>query len=91
MLAQIAILAHMGFPVPAEAADIGLIDALLYYSKSKGTLTAGAFETTIRDFSRVVSAWLQAGAGGRAGVDHRAGRVCAYHRGHPGSTLRERR
>jgi DNA mismatch repair protein MutS2 len=55
MLAQIAILAHMGFPVPAEAADIGLIDALLYYSKSKGTLTAGAFETTIRDFSRVVS------------------------------------
>jgi dsDNA-specific endonuclease/ATPase MutS2 len=55
MLAQIAILAHMGFPVPAEAASIGLIDALLYYSKSKGTLTAGAFETTIRDFSRVVS------------------------------------
>ena len=55
MLAQITILAHMGFPVPAEAADIGLIDALLYYSKSKGTLTAGAFETTIRDFSRVVS------------------------------------
>ncbi|OPY28589.1 MAG: DNA-binding protein MutS2 [Methanocella sp. PtaU1.Bin125] len=55
MLAQIAILAHMGFPVPAEAVDIGPIDALLYYSKSKGTLTAGAFETTIRDFSRVVS------------------------------------
>ncbi len=55
MLAQIAILAHMGFPVPAEAADIGLIDSLLYYSKSKGTLTAGAFETTIRDFSRVIS------------------------------------
>ncbi|MGA9141708.1 MAG: helix-hairpin-helix domain-containing protein [Methanocella sp.] len=55
MLAQIAILAHMGFPVPAEAADIGLIDSLLYYSKSKGTLTAGAFETTIRDFSRIVS------------------------------------
>jgi DNA mismatch repair ATPase MutS len=55
MLAQIVVLTHMGFPVPAEAADIGLIDALLYYSKSKGTLTAGAFETTIKDFSRVIS------------------------------------
>jgi hypothetical protein len=55
MLAQIVILAHMGFPVPAEAAEVGLIDALLYYSKSKGTLTAGAFETTIKDFSRVIS------------------------------------
>ena len=55
MLAQIVVLAHMGFPVPAESADVGLIDALLYFSKSKGTLTAGAFETTIKDFSRVIS------------------------------------
>jgi hypothetical protein len=55
MLAQIVVLAHMGFPVPAEAADVGLIDVLQYYSKSKGTLTAGAFETTIKDFSRIVS------------------------------------
>ena len=55
MLAQIAVLAHMGFPVPAEAAEVGLIDALLYYSKSKGTLTAGAFETTIKDFSKIMS------------------------------------
>jgi dsDNA-specific endonuclease/ATPase MutS2 len=55
MLAQIVILAHMGFPVPAESADVGLIDVLQYYSKSKGTLTAGAFETTIKDFSRVIS------------------------------------
>lgn len=55
MLAQITILAHMGFPVPAGSAEIGLVDALLYYSKSKGTLTAGAFETTIKDFSRVIS------------------------------------
>ncbi|HEY3272615.1 MAG TPA: helix-hairpin-helix domain-containing protein [Methanocella sp.] len=55
MLAQIVVLAHMGFPVPAESADVGLIDVLQYYSKSKGTLTAGAFETTIKDFSRVIS------------------------------------
>lgn len=55
MLAQISILAHMGFPVPADTADVGLIDTILYFSKSKGTLTAGAFETTIRDFSRIIS------------------------------------
>jgi hypothetical protein len=55
LLAQIVILGHMGFPVPAEAADIGLVDELLYFSKSKGTLTAGAFETTIKGFSRIMS------------------------------------
>jgi dsDNA-specific endonuclease/ATPase MutS2 len=27
---------------------------MLYFSKSKGTLTAGAFETTIKDFSRIL-------------------------------------
>lgn len=54
LLAQVAILAHMGFPVPAEAAEVGLADELLYFSKSKGTLTAGAFETTIKGFSRIM-------------------------------------
>ncbi len=54
LLAQVAILAHMGFPVPAKSAEIGLTDELLYFSKSKGTLTAGAFETTIKDFSRIM-------------------------------------
>ena len=55
LLAQVVILGQMGFPVPAESAEIGLVDELLYFSKSKGTLTAGAFETTIKGFSRVVS------------------------------------
>ena len=54
LLAQVIILAQMGFPVPAGSADIGLVDELLYFSKSKGTLTAGAFETTIKDFSRIM-------------------------------------
>jgi len=54
LLAQVAILAHMGFPVPAESAEIGLADELLFFSKSKGTLTAGAFETTIKGFSRIM-------------------------------------
>ncbi len=54
LLAQVAILAHMGFPVPAESAEVGLADELLFFSKSKGTLTAGAFETTIKGFSRIM-------------------------------------
>jgi len=55
LLAQVLILAHMGFPVPAKSADVGLVDELLYFSKSKGTLTAGAFETTIKGFSSIIS------------------------------------
>ncbi len=55
LLAQVTILAHMGFPVPAESAEVGLVDELLYFSKSKGTLTAGAFETTIKGFSRIMT------------------------------------
>jgi dsDNA-specific endonuclease/ATPase MutS2 len=54
MLAQVAVLSHMGFPVPAESAEVGLADELLFFSKSKGTLTAGAFETTIKGFSRIM-------------------------------------
>jgi DNA mismatch repair protein MutS2 len=55
LLAQVVILGQMGFPVPAGAAEIGLVDELMYFSKSKGTLTAGAFETTVKSFSRVMS------------------------------------
>ncbi|AFC99881.1 DNA mismatch repair protein, MutS family [Methanocella conradii HZ254] len=54
LLAQVVILSHMGFPVPAESAEVGLVDELMYFSKSKGTLTAGAFEATIKSFSSVI-------------------------------------
>jgi dsDNA-specific endonuclease/ATPase MutS2 len=53
LLAQCIILAHMGLPVPAESPEIGLTDGLYYFAKSKGTLDAGAFETTLTDFSVV--------------------------------------
>jgi ribosomal protein S13 len=55
LIAQVTILSHMGLPVPAESAEVSLVDELLYFSKSKGTLTAGAFETTIKDFSTIIS------------------------------------
>lgn len=53
LIAQTLILSHMGFPVPAKAASIGLVDELYYFGKSGGTMDAGAFESTIKDFSVV--------------------------------------
>jgi DNA mismatch repair protein MutS2 len=53
LITQVMILAHMGFPVPAEAAVIGLVDEIYYFGKSGGTMDAGAFESTIREFSVV--------------------------------------
>lgn len=53
LLAQSVILAHMGFPVPASSFEISLTDGFYYFAKSKGTLDAGAFETTLKEFSVV--------------------------------------
>jgi DNA mismatch repair protein MutS2 len=53
LLAQVAILAHMGFPVPAKECELGLVEEFYYFGKSKGTMDAGAFESTIKDFSAV--------------------------------------
>jgi DNA mismatch repair protein MutS2 len=51
LTAQVAILAQMGFPVPAAFCRLSVFDSLYYFGKSRGTLGAGAFETTIRKFS----------------------------------------
>ncbi|MCD4704381.1 MAG: endonuclease MutS2 [Methanosarcinaceae archaeon] len=53
LIAQCIILAHMGFPTPAEHLELGLTEGLYYFGKSKGTLDAGAFETTLTDLSVV--------------------------------------
>lgn len=53
LLAQCIILAHMGFPTPTKSLEMGMSDGLYYFAKSKGTLDAGAFETTLKDFSVV--------------------------------------
>ncbi|WP_338103402.1 hypothetical protein [Methanolapillus millepedarum] len=54
LLGQCLILAHMGFPVPAESFELSALDEFYYFGKSKGTLDAGAFETTLRNFSGVL-------------------------------------
>lgn len=53
LISQIAILAHMGLPVPAKRCRIGIFQELYYFSKSRGTLSAGAFETAMRKFAVV--------------------------------------
>jgi DNA mismatch repair protein MutS2 len=53
LISQIAILAHMGLPVPAKSCRCGLFQELYYFSKSRGTLSAGAFETAMRKFAVV--------------------------------------
>jgi len=53
LIAQIVILAHMGLPVPAQQCSLGLFQEMYYFSKSRGTLSAGAFETAMRKFAVV--------------------------------------
>ena len=60
LVALVATLAHMGLPVPAEAATLRRVSGLHYYAKSQGTLDAGAFESTLREFGE-----LATGADGR--------------------------
>jgi hypothetical protein len=51
LVAQVAILAHMGFPAPAAESRLCVFKSLYYFGKSRGTLGAGAFEATMRKFS----------------------------------------
>ncbi len=55
LVALVTVLAHMGLPVPAESARVGRISELHYHAKTQGTLDAGAFETTLRDFGDLVT------------------------------------
>lgn len=55
LIGLIVTLAHMGLPVPAEHARIERIDELHYYAKSQGTLDAGAFESTLREFGELIT------------------------------------
>jgi dsDNA-specific endonuclease/ATPase MutS2 len=54
LVAVVVVLAQMGFPVPAESVRLRRFSELHYYAKTQGTLDAGAFESTLRDFAGVV-------------------------------------
>ena len=51
LLALVVILAQMGLPVPASEARLKHFDGLYYHAKTQGTLDAGAFEHTLREFA----------------------------------------
>jgi dsDNA-specific endonuclease/ATPase MutS2 len=55
LVALVTTLAHMGLPVPAESARVGRVTELHYHAKTQGTLDAGAFETTLREFGELVT------------------------------------
>ena len=55
LVALVTTLAHMGLPVPAEEARVARLDELHYHAKTQGTLDAGAFESTLREFGDLVT------------------------------------
>jgi dsDNA-specific endonuclease/ATPase MutS2 len=56
LIAQIAILAQMGLPVPALRSRTCIFQEIYYFSKGRGTLSAGAFETAMRKFAALETA-----------------------------------
>jgi len=55
LVALVVTLAHMGLPVPADRARVEQVGALHYHAKTQGTLDAGAFESTLRQFGSLVA------------------------------------
>ena len=55
LVAAIVILAHMGLPVPAAVARVQRFDELHYHAATQGTLDAGAFESTLRQFASIAT------------------------------------
>jgi DNA mismatch repair protein MutS2 len=55
LIGTVVLLAHMGLPVPAERARVERLDGLHYFTKSSGTLDAGAFEATVQEFGELVA------------------------------------
>ncbi|GGJ05529.1 DNA mismatch repair protein MutS [Halobellus salinus] len=53
LAALVVVLAQMGLPVPADRVELARFSELHYYAKTQGTLDAGAFESTLRDFRGV--------------------------------------
>jgi dsDNA-specific endonuclease/ATPase MutS2 len=51
LVALVVVLAHSGLPVPADRVRLAPVSRLHYHAKTQGTLDAGAFEATIREFA----------------------------------------
>jgi dsDNA-specific endonuclease/ATPase MutS2 len=55
LIAQIVILAQMGFPVPADEVYLCPFDEIYLFSRSRGIMDAGAFEATLKNFAKVIT------------------------------------
>jgi hypothetical protein len=53
-LAQVVTMAQSGFPVPAKQAYVPVFEELYFFYKSRGMVSAGAFETTLKQFADIV-------------------------------------
>ncbi|MHA1883334.1 MAG: MutS-related protein [Candidatus Thorarchaeota archaeon] len=53
-LAQVATMAQAGFPVPAAKAHLRVFEEIYFFYKSRGMVSAGAFETTLKQFADIV-------------------------------------
>ena len=53
-LAQVVSMAQAGFPVPAKQAYVPVFEELYFFYKSRGMVSAGAFETTLKQFAEIV-------------------------------------
>ncbi|MFT4884320.1 MAG: DNA mismatch repair protein MutS2 [Natronomonas sp.] len=54
LVGLVVVLGQMGMPVPADEARLERFEALHYQAKTQGTLDAGAFESTLREFGSLV-------------------------------------
>ncbi len=54
LMTQITVLAHMGFPVPAEKAWVESLNELFFFRRKRSAYGAGAFETALRSFVRAL-------------------------------------
>mgnify|MGYP000029453323 CR=1 FL=1 len=64
LVATVVVLAQMGLPVPAERAALERFDRLHYHAKTQGTLDAGAFEATVREFAGIAAGGDEGDGGG---------------------------
>ncbi|MHA2142115.1 MAG: MutS-related protein [Candidatus Thorarchaeota archaeon] len=54
-LAQIVTMAQAGLPVPAEDAYMPVYEEVYFFYKSRGMVSAGAFEATLKQFAEIVT------------------------------------
>ncbi|MFO7837291.1 MAG: hypothetical protein R6V83_11650 [Candidatus Thorarchaeota archaeon] len=54
-IAQIVTMAQAGFPVPARESYVQVFEEVYFFYKSRGMVSAGAFETMLEQFAEIVT------------------------------------